>query len=59
MSFKYGEFLRGETEIKVNVFLQVPEIEPLPPGWAVQYTGHGRAFFIDHNSQTTSWVRTC
>ncbi|KXJ28856.1 E3 ubiquitin-protein ligase NEDD4-like [Exaiptasia diaphana] len=29
--------------------------EPLPPGWAMQQAPNGRVFFIDHNTQTTSW----
>ena len=58
MSFKYGEFLRSETKIKVNLFLQVPEIEPLPPDWSMLYYS-GRVCFVDHNTRTVTWVRTC
>ncbi|XP_031561093.1 E3 ubiquitin-protein ligase NEDD4-like isoform X1 [Actinia tenebrosa] len=32
-----------------------PLLEPLPPGWAMQRAPNGRMFFIDHNTQTTSW----
>ncbi|XP_062127158.1 scaffold protein salvador [Drosophila sulfurigaster albostrigata] len=28
---------------------------PLPPGWATQYTLHGRKYYIDHNAHTTHW----
>ncbi|KRY50309.1 Scaffold protein salvador, partial [Trichinella britovi] len=28
---------------------------PLPPGWSVGWTLHGRKYFIDHNTQTTHW----
>ncbi|XP_028399184.1 E3 ubiquitin-protein ligase NEDD4-like [Dendronephthya gigantea] len=35
---------------------EVAEIDPLPPGWAVQYTNTGRAFFLDHNTQRTTWT---
>uniref|UniRef100_A0A5S6QUK0 WW domain-containing protein n=1 Tax=Trichuris muris TaxID=70415 RepID=A0A5S6QUK0_TRIMR len=28
---------------------------PLPPGWSVGWTVHGRRYFIDHNTQTTHW----
>ena len=27
----------------------------LPQGWSVNYTGEGRAFYIDHNTRTTHW----
>ena len=27
----------------------------MPDGWEVRYTHDGRPFFIDHNSETTSW----
>uniref|UniRef100_A0A4W3GUR3 E3 ubiquitin-protein ligase n=1 Tax=Callorhinchus milii TaxID=7868 RepID=A0A4W3GUR3_CALMI len=30
----------------------------LPPGWEVRYAPNGRSFFIDHNTKTTSWVRS-
>lgn len=29
----------------------------LPPGWEQRWDPHGRAYFADHNTQTTSWVR--
>lgn len=29
----------------------------LPPGWEEQLDDHGRIFYIDHNSATTTWVR--
>eukprot|EP00045_Choanoeca_perplexa_P012032 m.129844 g.129844 ORF g.129844 m.129844 type:complete len:760 (+) comp15859_c0_seq2:37-2316(+) len=28
---------------------------PLPPGWIMQRTKNGRPFFIDHNTQKTTW----
>ncbi|XP_037930537.1 scaffold protein salvador-like [Teleopsis dalmanni] len=28
---------------------------PLPPGWATQYTLHGRKYYIDHINYTTHW----
>ncbi|KAK2170642.1 hypothetical protein LSH36_1g01004 [Paralvinella palmiformis] len=28
---------------------------PLPPGWSVDWTIHGRRYYIDHNTQTTHW----
>lgn len=34
---------------------EVAELEPLPPGWAMQYTTSGRPFFIDHSTQGTTW----
>ncbi|KMZ05242.1 scaffold protein salvador [Drosophila simulans] len=35
--------------------LTEPEELPLPPGWATQYTLHGRKYYIDHNAHTTHW----
>ena len=28
----------------------------LPPGWEQRYTPEGRAYFVDHNTRTTTWV---
>lgn len=28
---------------------------PLPSGWSVDFTLHGRKYFIDHNTKTTHW----
>ena len=34
-----------------------PEQEnPLPSGWEMRYSAEGRAYFIDHNNRTTTWV---
>lgn len=30
--------------------------EPLPPGWQMSTDGQGRTFFIDHNTETTTWT---
>jgi len=30
---------------------------PLPPGWEERRDDNGRAFYIDHNSRSTTWVR--
>lgn len=30
--------------------------DPLPPGWEMGTDSQGRAFFIDHNTQTTTWT---
>ncbi|KAJ6510394.1 hypothetical protein C8R45DRAFT_799033, partial [Mycena sanguinolenta] len=27
----------------------------LPNGWEARYTPSGRRYYVDHNSQTTSW----
>ncbi|KAL3268430.1 hypothetical protein HHI36_007541, partial [Cryptolaemus montrouzieri] len=42
--------------------LTVPEIpgeheEPLPPSWEARMDSHGRVFYIDHATRTTSWTR--
>ena len=29
---------------------------PLPPGWEERYTPEGRAYYVDHNTRTTTWV---
>ncbi|CAO1626902.1 unnamed protein product [Sympodiomycopsis kandeliae] len=31
-------------------------VGPLPPGWEQRNTPEGRAYFVDHNSRTTTWV---
>ncbi|XP_016115211.1 NEDD4-like E3 ubiquitin-protein ligase WWP1 [Sinocyclocheilus grahami] len=29
--------------------------EPLPPGWEQRKDPHGRTYYVDHNSKTTTW----
>nr|ODN85521.1 E3 ubiquitin-protein ligase NEDD4 [Cryptococcus depauperatus CBS 7841] len=29
---------------------------PLPSGWEQRFTPEGRAYFVDHNTRTTTWV---
>ncbi|KAJ3332713.1 hypothetical protein HDU76_013326 [Blyttiomyces sp. JEL0837] len=29
---------------------------PLPAGWEQRFTPEGRAYFVDHNTRTTTWV---
>jgi len=29
---------------------------PLPAGWEERYTPEGRAYYVDHNTRTTTWV---
>lgn len=31
--------------------------EPLPPGWELRKDPHGRTYYVDHNSKTTTWER--
>jgi hypothetical protein len=31
--------------------------EPLPPAWEARMDSHGRIFYIDHATRTTSWQR--
>jgi hypothetical protein len=31
--------------------------EPLPPSWEARMDSHGRVFYIDHATRTTSWTR--
>uniref|UniRef100_A0A8C4QTS3 E3 ubiquitin-protein ligase n=1 Tax=Eptatretus burgeri TaxID=7764 RepID=A0A8C4QTS3_EPTBU len=35
---------------------QRPE-QPLPPGWEQRKDAHGRLYFVDHNTKTTTWER--
>ncbi|KAF8162821.1 hypothetical protein B0H34DRAFT_693064 [Crassisporium funariophilum] len=30
--------------------------EPLPHGWELRFTADGLSYFVDHNTQTTSWI---
>ncbi|CAF3414901.1 unnamed protein product [Rotaria sp. Silwood1] len=30
---------------------------PLPPGWEQRQDGHGRIYYVDHNTRTTTWTR--
>ncbi|KAI0217113.1 E3 ubiquitin-protein ligase Su(dx) [Lamellibrachia satsuma] len=31
--------------------------EPVPEGWEVRMDPHGRSYYVDHNSRTTTWER--
>ncbi|KAK2192236.1 hypothetical protein NP493_36g04015 [Ridgeia piscesae] len=31
--------------------------EPVPDGWEVRMDPHGRPYYVDHNSRTTTWER--
>ena len=31
--------------------------EPLPPGWEKRIDPHGRPYYVDHNTRTTTWER--
>ncbi|CAE6436949.1 unnamed protein product [Rhizoctonia solani] len=33
------------------------ELGPLPPGWEVRHTPERRAYYVDHNTRTTTWNR--
>ncbi|CAH1115246.1 unnamed protein product [Psylliodes chrysocephalus] len=33
------------------------EEDPLPPSWEARMDSHGRVFYIDHATRTTSWTR--
>ncbi|XP_023018886.2 LOW QUALITY PROTEIN: hecw ubiquitin protein ligase [Leptinotarsa decemlineata] len=41
----------------VNVPEAAAEEEPLPPSWEARMDSHGRVFYIDHATRTTSWTR--
>ncbi|XP_028659209.1 NEDD4-like E3 ubiquitin-protein ligase WWP1 [Erpetoichthys calabaricus] len=32
-------------------------LEPLPPGWEQRKDLHGRTYYVDHNTRTTTWER--
>ncbi|XP_019628999.1 PREDICTED: NEDD4-like E3 ubiquitin-protein ligase WWP1 isoform X2 [Branchiostoma belcheri] len=34
-----------------------PGQEPLPPGWETRIDPHGRAYYVDHTTRTTTWER--
>ncbi|KAF7707757.1 NEDD4-like E3 ubiquitin-protein ligase WWP2 isoform X1 [Silurus meridionalis] len=34
-----------------------PSIEDLPAGWEQRVLPHGRVYYVDHNSKTTTWER--
>uniref|UniRef100_A0AAQ5YCH0 E3 ubiquitin-protein ligase n=1 Tax=Amphiprion ocellaris TaxID=80972 RepID=A0AAQ5YCH0_AMPOC len=39
---------------------QVPNAgasDPLPPGWEQRKDPHGRTYYVDHNTRTTTWER--
>ena len=29
---------------------------PLPDGWEIAHTSDGKVYFIDHNSEQTTWI---
>jgi len=31
--------------------------EPIPPGWEMRIDPHGRRYYVDHNTRTTTWER--
>ncbi|XP_074644434.1 E3 ubiquitin-protein ligase Su(dx)-like [Tubulanus polymorphus] len=31
--------------------------EPIPPGWEMRLDPHGRPYYVDHNTRTTTWER--
>lgn len=31
--------------------------EPIPPGWEVRVDPHGRRYYVDHNTRTTTWEK--
>lgn len=37
--------------------IEAPGQEPLPPAWEARMDSHGRIFYIDHTTRTTSWQR--
>uniref|UniRef100_A0A0S7EKY4 E3 ubiquitin-protein ligase n=1 Tax=Poeciliopsis prolifica TaxID=188132 RepID=A0A0S7EKY4_9TELE len=34
-----------------------PAGDPLPPGWEQRKDPHGRTYYVDHNTRTTTWER--
>ncbi|XP_028918014.1 NEDD4-like E3 ubiquitin-protein ligase WWP1 isoform X2 [Ornithorhynchus anatinus] len=32
-------------------------VDPLPPGWEQRKDLHGRTYYVDHNTRTTTWER--
>ena len=49
-------YLHNQERIeKENALLAREYAEPLPEGWERRVWRDGRAFYIDHNTQTTHW----
>ncbi|XP_061162801.1 E3 ubiquitin-protein ligase Su(dx)-like [Saccostrea echinata] len=36
---------------------QSTSTEPLPAGWEMRTDAHGRSYYVDHNTRTTTWER--
>ena len=52
------KFVPGEGFVDVAVDSQRDEgAPPLPNGWEEKRTEQGRTYYIDHNTETTSWDR--
>ena len=45
----------GETIAAKAADISSAEQAPLPPGWEASTTATGKAYFIDHNSHTTTF----
>ncbi|KAJ8396645.1 hypothetical protein AAFF_G00014830 [Aldrovandia affinis] len=50
-----GQSLSGEEHPTQPVF--VPTSLGLPPGWEEKQDSKGRAYYVNHNSRTTTWTR--
>jgi E3 ubiquitin-protein ligase NEDD4 len=48
---------QNPTPAPVPVTQTVPLDDPLPPGWEVRYDSRGRAYYVDHNTRSTTWTR--
>ena len=46
-----------DSVIKRCFFVSGADQEPLPPGWEMRIDGHGRPYYVDHNTRTTTWER--
>ncbi|XP_058127390.1 E3 ubiquitin-protein ligase HECW2-like [Anopheles coustani] len=42
---------------RARAILAEQDVEPLPPAWEARMDSHGRIFYIDHATRTTSWQR--
>eukprot|EP01137_Pigoraptor_chileana_P023958 Opistho-2@91133 len=53
------KLLSEEARDVLLAFKKMIEEESLPYGWEEAYTAEGLKYYIDHKTQTTSWVHPC
>ncbi|CAF0748147.1 unnamed protein product [Rotaria sordida] len=51
------EIVNHEDTIEPTAATAATAETPLPPGWEQRQDGHGRTYYVDHNTRTTTWSR--